>query len=146
MQVSIPSGSEHLVLLSPNTNGIRSWAVQSWARFKIPVENLINTAKCSGNVCRRMYAGDTIDLMVYTYVHQSGAVYHFENGTEDMTWMETWTFDFENLVIVGHNDKCIQINIGPGASQTICFDRVGRDEWKLGASVTEFCVSKNESI
>lgn len=146
MQVFVPSGSEHLVILTPSTRGKRSWAAQSWTSFKRPVNKLIDAAKSSGNATHRTYEGGDIDLMVYTHVHQSGAIYHFENTTKDMTWMETWTFDFENLVIVDHSDKCIQINLHPGASKTICFERVGRYQWKLGASVADFKVCKNGSV
>lgn len=144
-QVVLQPRTESLVLISPMTKKKREWEASTCTIIGHSISRLIQDAVKYGGVSWRTYAGEDVDLKVYNHLHQNGAVYHFHNSSPDLQWKETWTFDIENLTIVGSNNSCVEICLGPGESKTICLERTGRKEWKVGASISNLTILKEQA-
>lgn len=142
LQVVVEPQSEHLVLMSPTIKNKREWEASTTAVITYSMARLVDDAIKHGGVSWRTYAGEDVDLKVYNYLHQNGAVYHFKNSTPDLEWREQWTFEVENLTNLDSSGLCVQIELGPGQSKTVCLERTNRKEWKAGASISNLLISK----
>jgi len=79
-----------------------------------------------------------IDIVKYTYKHDCGICYLYENSTSNLLLEETVNFKVHtNLRIVGNeegNDK-VAVKVGPGETQFIQLQEI-KDGWKLSTGIS----------